>query len=49
VEKHFPAPDRSRIRRLLGIEDAKDKGNGVDEEPSGSTKRKPGSYFYVSN
>lgn len=50
VEKHFPAPDRSRIHRLLGLDIAKKddkKGkqakNGFDDIASGSSgKRKPG-------
>lgn len=44
VEKHFPAPDRTRIRRLLGLDSGKDKRNGQDDEPSGSVKRKPGKH-----
>lgn len=44
VEKHFPAPDRNRIHRLLGLEPPK-KGMGsngdVDEAGSSSGKRKP--------
>lgn len=46
VEKHFPAPDRNRIQRLLGLEPPKkDKSsnNGdLDMEAGGSSgKRKP--------
>ncbi|GLH00308.1 Protein strawberry notch [Gryllus bimaculatus] len=44
VEKHFPAPDRNRIHRLLGLEPPK-KGMGsngdIDEAGSSSGKRKP--------
>ncbi|XP_046980901.1 protein strawberry notch isoform X1 [Schistocerca americana] len=47
VEKHFPAPDRNRIHRLLGIDPPKkekisDNGD-IDAEPGGSSggKRKP--------
>ncbi len=43
VEKHFPAPDRSRIHRLLGLEPpssvSKKAANGNDEGSS-SGKRK---------
>lgn len=49
MEKHFPAPDRSRIHRLLGLglakkDDKKGKSkNGYDDGASGSSgKRKPG-------
>ncbi|PSN38080.1 Protein strawberry notch [Blattella germanica] len=48
VEKHFPAPDRNRIHRLLGLEpprksDSKLNNNGdADAEAGGSSgKRKP--------
>ncbi|KAK6620595.1 hypothetical protein RUM43_010887 [Polyplax serrata] len=48
VEKHFPAPDRSRIHRLLGLDiskkdDKKGKNkNGFDDLAGGSSgKRKP--------
>ncbi|KAJ8932613.1 hypothetical protein NQ314_014543 [Rhamnusium bicolor] len=44
VEKHFPAPDRNRIQRLLGIENpsnSKKTANGNDEGNSSSGKRKP--------
>lgn len=47
VEKHFPAPDRSRINRLLGIESTSRKTvleQIMEEKPSTSTadnKRKP--------
>ncbi|KAF5281855.1 hypothetical protein FQR65_LT14499 [Abscondita terminalis] len=44
VEKHFPAPDRNRIHRLLGLElpsnSKKTVSNGNDESTS-SGKRKP--------
>lgn len=44
VEKHFPAPDRNRIHRLLGLEppsnSKKSLLNGNDEGNS-SGKRKP--------
>nr|XP_022905904.1 protein strawberry notch isoform X2 [Onthophagus taurus] len=39
VEKHFPAPDRNRIQRLLGIENKKVNGN--EEANSSTGKRKP--------
>lgn len=52
VEKHFPAPDRNRISRLLGLEAPKkekhnhlngaDTGGGGGEGSSGGNKRKPG-------
>ncbi|XP_046385917.1 protein strawberry notch [Ischnura elegans] len=44
VEKHFPAPDRNRIHRLLGLEPPPKAGgsNGDAEEAGGSSgKRKP--------
>ncbi|XP_057655620.1 protein strawberry notch-like isoform X10 [Diorhabda carinulata] len=45
VEKHFPAPDRNRIQKLLGIEPLSAKkisiSNGNDEGHSSSSKRKP--------
>lgn len=44
VEKHFPAPDRNRIHRLLGLEPPKTgkSHNGDLEEAGGSAgKRKP--------
>jgi hypothetical protein len=47
VEKHFPAPDRSRIQRLLGL-DPPPKSNGASADAaqdeaggSSSNKRKP--------
>lgn len=46
VEKHFPAPDRNRIHRLLGIDPKKakqDAQNGDAEATSSSSgKRKSG-------
>jgi len=50
VEKHFPAPDRNRIHRLLGLDPPRKSdsfklnNNGdIDAEPCGSSgKRKPG-------
>jgi hypothetical protein len=50
VEKHFPAPDRNRIHRLLGLDpprksdSSKFNNNGdIDAEACGSSgKRKPG-------
>lgn len=46
VEKHFPAPDRNRIHRLLGLElpsnSKKTTSNGTEEANSSSGKRKPG-------
>jgi hypothetical protein len=54
VEKHFPAPDRNRIHRLLGLEpprksDSKMNNNGdADPEAGGSSgKRKPGKGTYM--
>ncbi|KAK9886438.1 hypothetical protein WA026_016716 [Henosepilachna vigintioctopunctata] len=46
VEKHFPAPDRNRIKRLLGLEPPppvpKKTSNGLHEEGNSSSgKRKP--------
>lgn len=45
VEKHFPAPDRNRIQRLLGLEpptnSKKPPANGNSEGSNGSSKRKP--------
>ncbi|KAK9727917.1 C-terminal domain on Strawberry notch [Popillia japonica] len=41
VEKHFPAPDRNRIQRLLGIDTSKKATNGNDEGNSSTGKRKP--------
>lgn len=45
VEKHFPAPDRNRIHKLLGIgaggADTKKSLNGTSEEGSSAQKRKP--------
>ncbi|XP_074041916.1 protein strawberry notch isoform X2 [Leptinotarsa decemlineata] len=44
VEKHFPAPDRTRIQRLLGLEppsNSKKITNGNDEGNTSSGKRKP--------
>jgi len=44
VEKHFPAPDRSRIQRLLGLEPPKFKLEDDDLDAGGSaggSKRKP--------
>ncbi|KRT83290.1 helicase [Oryctes borbonicus] len=41
VEKHFPAPDRNRIQRLLGIDTSKKTANGNDEGNTSTGKRKP--------
>ncbi|XP_012223697.1 protein strawberry notch isoform X3 [Linepithema humile] len=42
VEKHFPAPDRNRIQRLLGLEPPKLKLEDYDVDAGGSGgKRKP--------
>lgn len=42
VEKHFPAPDRNRIQRLLGLEPPKLKLEDYDMDAGGSGgKRKP--------
>ena len=54
VEKHFPAPDRSRILRLLGLspprKDKKSKKSDDDDDEAGgsSSKRKPGKNFFES-
>jgi len=51
VEKHFPAPDRSRIKKLLGnvgieLKHSKTQNGGDSQGPSGSggngEKRKSG-------
>lgn len=50
VEKHFPAPDRNRIHRLLGLDPPRKSDSGkinnngdIDAEAGGSSgKRKPG-------
>lgn len=50
VEKHFPAPDRNRIHRLLGLDPPRKSDSGkinnngdADAEAGGSSgKRKPG-------
>lgn len=50
VEKHFPAPDRNRIHRFLGIDPKKAKQeaqNGDAEASSSSGKRKSGEYIDV--
>ncbi|XP_020285283.1 protein strawberry notch isoform X5 [Pseudomyrmex gracilis] len=46
VEKHFPAPDRNRIQRLLGLEPPKFNLDGDDDMDgaggsAGGSKRKP--------
>ncbi|CAH1132025.1 unnamed protein product [Ceutorhynchus assimilis] len=44
VEKHFPAPDRNRIQKLLGIgsgHESKKSLNGNSAEGSSAQKRKP--------
>lgn len=47
VEKHFPAPDRNRIHKLLGIDPKKMKQENGDCEPGSSSgnKRKSGEYL----
>lgn len=50
MEKHFPAPDRNRIHRLLGLDPPRKSDSGkvnnngdADVEAAGSSgKRKPG-------
>lgn len=57
VEKHFPAPDRNRIHRLLGLDPprksdlGKISNNGdADGEAGGSSgKRKPGTVSLPSD
>lgn len=51
VEKHFPAPDRNRIQRLLGLEAPTPSlpvnTNGVKQEASSSSnKRKTGMFYF---
>lgn len=45
VEKHFPAPDRNRIQRLLGLEPSKLRLEDEDIDSAsgsaGGSKRKP--------
>ncbi|XP_066601044.1 protein strawberry notch isoform X2 [Prorops nasuta] len=46
VEKHFPAPDRSRIIRLLGLDPPKQFGEDLEDQSNaggsaGGSKRKP--------
>lgn len=48
VEKHFPAPDRNRIQRLLGLDSSsntKKTTNGHEEGQSSTNKRKPSESF----
>ena len=45
VEKHFPAPDRNRINKILGISETSKEFKEIMEEVTGnggSNKRKPG-------
>lgn len=49
VEKHFPAPDRKRINRLLGLESVIDTSPVGSPSTSGGTKRKSGWYIYASS
>lgn len=43
VEKHFPAPDRSRINKILGISETSKEFKDIIDEVTGKTsKRKPG-------
>lgn len=46
VEKHFPAPDRSRIQRLLGFDSSLNKEIKEEKEETagGSVKRKPSKF-----
>ena len=51
IEKHFPAPDRDRINRLLGLKPDKPSAefqailDEIKDDPSGSGgKRKPGAW-----
>ncbi|XP_042225132.1 protein strawberry notch homolog 1-like isoform X6 [Homarus americanus] len=42
VEKHFPAPDRSRINKILGISETSKEFKDIIDEVTGKTsKRKP--------
>lgn len=43
VEKHFPAPDRNRINKILGISETSKEFKDIIDEVTGKTsKRKPG-------
>lgn len=41
MEKHFPAPDRNRIHRLLGLEPPKTPAVEAEEVVASGSKRKP--------
>ena len=41
VEKHFPAPDRNRIHRLLGLEPPKTAADLANDAVASGSKRKP--------
>lgn len=50
VEKHFPAPDRNRIQRLLGLEpptNSKPSTNGNSDGNNSSNKRKPSGFIFI--
>ena len=43
MEKHFPAPDRNRINKILGISETSKEFKDIIDEVTGKTsKRKPG-------
>lgn len=44
VEKHFPAPDRNRIHRILGLDNA-NKSHIQEKSTEGSFKRKTSSFY----
>ncbi|XP_076040208.1 protein strawberry notch isoform X2 [Oratosquilla oratoria] len=41
VEKHFPAPDRNRINKILGINETSKEFQEIMNEVTGGNKRKP--------
>lgn len=50
VEKHFPAPDRNRINKILGISETSKEFKDIIDEVTGKTsKRKPGKTVGQSN
>lgn len=47
VEKHFPAPDRSRINKILGISETSKEFKDIIDEVTGKTsKKKPGKALF---
>lgn len=48
VEKHFPAPDRDRVHRILGIDTKKSAGNSSSKSNGQeSSKRKSCKYTFL--